>query len=132
LTWKRSISDNNYNNEKKEEKIKLQQSAERFKIFKDLPFWISDIEEHKKADIANNGNCCFNHVIGLLKKDGIDKPIFDYEMQLVNALDNHKSVFVKKTRGLGLTEILLRYTFSDDTTINLFSYIIFVLIYVTI
>ena len=30
-------------------------------------------------------------------------------MQLVNALDNHKSVFVKKSRGLGITEVLLRY-----------------------
>jgi late competence protein required for DNA uptake (superfamily II DNA/RNA helicase) len=42
----------------------------------------------------------------LPKKDGIDKPVFDYEMQLVNALDNIKSVFVKKARGLGITEIL--------------------------
>jgi hypothetical protein len=30
-------------------------------------------------------------------------------MQLVNALDNNKSVFVKKARGLGITEIFLRY-----------------------
>ena len=108
MTWKdlkRFISDNT-NNEEKEE-VKLQ--SERFRIFRDLPFWISDIEEHKEADIANNGNCCFNHIIGLPKKDGIDKPIFDYEMQLVNALDNNKSVFVKKARGLGITEILLRY-----------------------
>ena len=96
MTWKdlkRFISDNNYNNEQKEEEqeeIKLQQSAERFRIFRDLPFWISDI-------------------IGLPKKDGIDKPIFDYEMQLVNVLENNKSIFVKKARGLGITEILLRY-----------------------
>jgi hypothetical protein len=99
LTWKdlkRFISDNNYNNEEEKEEIKPQQSAERFRIFKDLPFWISNIEEHKKADIANNGKCCFNHIIGLPKKDGIDKPIFDYEMQLVNALDNNKSVFREK------------------------------------
>jgi hypothetical protein len=105
LTWKdlkRFISNNN--NEEKD-----LQSAERFRIFRDLPFWISNIEEHKKVDIANNGKCCFNHTIGLPKKDGIDKPIFDYEMQLVNALDNNKSVFVKKARGLGITEILLRY-----------------------
>jgi hypothetical protein len=112
LTWKDLkrfiISHFNYNNEQKGE-IKLQQSAERFRIFKDLPFWISDIEEHKKADIANNGKCCFNRIIGLPKKDGIDKPIFDYEMELVNALDNNKSVFVKKARGLGTTEILLLY-----------------------
>jgi hypothetical protein len=99
LTWKelkRFISDNN--NEDKEEEIKLQ-SAERFRIFKDLPFWISSIEEHKKADIANNGKCCFNHIIGLPKKDGIDKPIFDYEMQLVNALDNNKQACQESKRG---------------------------------
>jgi hypothetical protein len=57
VTWKdlkRFISDNNYNNEQKEEQegIKLQQSAERFRIFRHLPFWIPNIEEHKKADIA--------------------------------------------------------------------------------
>ena len=88
MTWKdlkRFVIDNNYNNEQKEQEVKLQ-SAERFAIFKNLPFWISDVEEHKKADIANNGKCCFNYIIGLPKKDGIDKPIFDYEMQLVNAL----------------------------------------------
>lgn len=33
----------------------------------------------------------------------------DYEMQLVNALDNDKSVFVKKARGLGITELILMY-----------------------
>jgi hypothetical protein len=105
---KRFISDNN--NEEKAEEVKLQQSAERFRIFRDLPFWISSIEEHKKADIENNGRCCFNHIIGLPMKDGIEHKIYDYEMQLVNALDNNKSVFVKKARGLGITEILLRYT----------------------
>ncbi len=114
MTWKdlkRFVIDNNYNNEQKEQEVKLQ-SAERFAIFKNLPFWISDVEEHKKADIANNGKCCFNYIIGLPKKDGIDKPIFDYEMQLVNALAKptlNKSIFVKKARGLGITEILLRY-----------------------
>jgi 16S rRNA G966 N2-methylase RsmD len=100
LTWKelkRFISDNN-NNEEKEEEVKLQ--SERFRIFRDPPFWISKIEEHKKADIANNGKCCFNHIIGLPMKDAIDKPIFDYEMQLVNALDINKSVFVKKASQL--------------------------------
>jgi hypothetical protein len=108
LTWKdlkRFISDNNYNNEENEDL----QSAEHFRIFRDLPFWICNIEEHKQRDIANNGKCCFNHIIGLPKKDGIEKPIFDYEMQLVECLDNNKSVFVKKARGLGITEILLRY-----------------------
>jgi hypothetical protein len=55
LTWKdlkRFISDNNFNNEVKEEQEEIKvQSAGPFRIFKDLPFWISDIEEHKTYTI---------------------------------------------------------------------------------
>ena len=110
MTWKdlkRFISDNN-NNEEKEEEIKLQSHC--FEIFQDKPFWISSVEEHKLQDIKNQGACCFNHIIGLPKKDGrIEKRIFDYEMELTNALDSFNDIFVKKARGLGITEILLRY-----------------------
>ena len=55
---KRFISNNN-NNEEKEQEVELQ--SERFRIFKDLPFWISDVEEHKAEDIRTKGQCCFNH-----------------------------------------------------------------------
>jgi hypothetical protein len=40
---------------------------------------ISNIERHKAEDIRTKGYCCFNHILGLPKKDGIEKPIFDYE-----------------------------------------------------
>jgi hypothetical protein len=88
VSLRRFIDTNNgnINSEKQQREINLQ--FEQFGIFANKPFWISDIEEHKKADIANDGNCCFNHVVGLPKKDGIYKPIFDYEMQLINTLDN--------------------------------------------
>jgi hypothetical protein len=46
------------------------------------PFWIWNVEEHKVADIITNGDCCFNHIIGLPKKNGEDKPFFDYEKLL--------------------------------------------------
>jgi hypothetical protein len=32
------------------------------------PFWIWDIEEHKKAEIETRGDCCFYHFIGLPNK----------------------------------------------------------------
>ena len=102
---KKDIVNNNSNEQ--EEEIKL--NSQRFAIFRDKPFWISDVKEHKKADIANKGLCCFNHIIGLPTKDGIEHKIYDYEMELVNALDNNKNIFIKKARGLGITEILLRY-----------------------
>ena len=84
-------------------------SSNKFDIFKDKPFWISNVEEHKAEDIRTRGYCCFNHIIGLPKKDGIEKPIFDYETDLVKNLEEYRSVWIKKSRGLGVTEIILRY-----------------------
>lgn len=52
------------------------------------PFWIWNIEEHKAADILANGDCCFNHIIGLPKKNGEDKPFFDYEKLLFMGSDH--------------------------------------------
>jgi hypothetical protein len=42
-------------------------------------FWIWNIKEHKQEDIKTKENCRFNHIIGLPSKDGIDKPLYDYE-----------------------------------------------------
>ena len=44
---------------------------------KDKQFWIWNIEQHKQEDIKTKGDCFFNHVIGLPRKDGIEKSIFD-------------------------------------------------------
>jgi hypothetical protein len=52
---------------------------ELFQRLRNKPFWIWNIEEHKQEDIKTNGHCCFNHIIGLPQKGGIDKPLFDYE-----------------------------------------------------
>jgi hypothetical protein len=86
---------------------------------KDKPFWIwNNEEEHKKADIENNGDCCFNHIIGLPRKENEEKPMFDYEETLYDKLitpgqqnDGHlkdKHLWVKKATGLGITEFFLR------------------------
>jgi hypothetical protein len=83
-------------------------------------------------DVAHKGQCCFNHIIGLPKKDGVEKPLYDYESLLYRALltpgylnsspssltrepDNvmhpfkEKHLFVKKATGLGVTEFFLRF-----------------------
>jgi hypothetical protein len=73
------------------------------------PFWIWDIEQHKVADILANGDCCFNHIIGLPKKNGQDQPFFNYEKLLFDALQQHKHIWIKKATGLGITEFMLRY-----------------------
>jgi hypothetical protein len=38
---------------------------------RDKPFWIWDVNEHRQEDINTKGDCCFNHIVGLPKKDGI-------------------------------------------------------------
>jgi hypothetical protein len=91
-----------------------------FERLRDKPFWFWDIEEHKAEAVKTRGNCCFNHIIGLPTKEGDDKPMFDYEKLLYEALlaqDNanplnhgfkHKHLWVKKATGLGVTEFMLR------------------------
>ena len=93
-----------------------------------------NIEEHKQQDITTNGICCFNHIIGLPKKDGTEKPIFDYQKILYDALlipdivnsqrhgFKHKHLWAKKATGLGVTEFFLRLIawlcLKDDTYRN--------------
>ena len=36
-----------------------------FERLRNKPFWIWDKEEHKQEDIKTDGDCCFNHIIGL-------------------------------------------------------------------
>jgi hypothetical protein len=50
---------------------------ELFRRLQGIPFWIWNIEEHKQEDIRTDGDCCFNHMIGLPQKDGYDKLLYD-------------------------------------------------------
>ena len=94
---------------------------------RDKPFWILDPSKHRSKDSATHGACCFNHIIGLPKKDGKRKPMFDYEAMLYKALlqpgylnnssgpgnilhaFKEKHLWVKKATGLGVTEFMLRF-----------------------
>jgi hypothetical protein len=76
------------------------------------PFWIWNIEEHKQQDIKTNGDCCFNHIIGLPQKDGIDKPLHDYEQIIFDSLvtqTGNRHLWIKKATGLGVSEFVLRF-----------------------
>ena len=73
------------------------------------PFWIENVQEHMQKYKQNNGNCCFNNIIGLPQKHGIQKPLFDYELNILRLLDSHKYIWIKKSTGLGITEFFLRY-----------------------
>jgi hypothetical protein len=84
---------------------------ELFQRLQDKPFWIWDKQQHKQQDINTNGECCFNHIIGLPQKDGIDKPLYDYEKIIFDSLvaSKHKHLWIKKATGLGISEFMLRF-----------------------
>ena len=72
---------------------------ELFSRLQDKPFWIWDREQHKQEDIKTDGDCCFNHIIGLPRKDGNDKPLYEYEQIIFDSLtskNNNKYLWIKK------------------------------------
>jgi hypothetical protein len=103
-------------------RVSLEITTQQSKLFVGLhnkPFWIWNVDEHKQAEIRTNGRCCFNHIIGLPQKDGIDKPLYDYEGIIFDSLvtqngnDNYSSgnkhLWIKKATGLGVSEFMLRF-----------------------
>jgi hypothetical protein len=89
-----------------------QQQCRLFERLQNKPFWIWDVEEYKQEDIRTDGDCCFNHIIGLPQKDGNDKPLYDYERIIFDSLVAHngnKHLWVKKATGLGISEFMLRF-----------------------
>ena len=48
----------------------IQQQSRLFEKLLNKPFWVWNQQQHKQQDIRTNGDCCFNHIIGLPQKDG--------------------------------------------------------------
>ena len=70
-----------------------------FEKLHNKPFWIWNIDEHKLEDVRTNGDCRFNHIIGLPHKETIEKPIIDYQKSLYDHLlisnaDNKLSIIL--------------------------------------
>jgi hypothetical protein len=56
-------------------RVLIEAAHQQFKLFETLqnkPFWIWNTDEHKQEDIRTKESCCFNHVVGLPQKDGIN------------------------------------------------------------
>jgi hypothetical protein len=74
---------------KKRVSLETTQQQSKLILFERLlnkSFWIWDQQQHKLEDIITNGDCCFNHIIGLPQKDNADKPLFDYERMIYDSL----------------------------------------------
>ena len=89
-------------------------SSSNLSVLRGLPFWIWDQQQHTQEHIRTNGQCCFNHIVGLPQKDKKEYPMFDYERILYDTLLTNegsfkdKHLWVKKATGLGVTEFMLR------------------------
>jgi hypothetical protein len=80
-----------------------------FDRLKDKPFWIWNVKQHKAEDRRTKGDCCFNHIISLPVKSTTERPLYSYQKIVLDALDKHKHIFIKKSTGLGISELFLRY-----------------------
>ena len=85
-------------------------------------FTVSGLIQRRKEpiiSITRTSNCCFNHAIGLPRRNNRLYPQFDYEKMLYHRLQQYKHIWIKKATGLGITEFMLRYMawlfLNDDT-----------------
>jgi hypothetical protein len=69
----------------------------------------SSEEQRLIADCKGKTFLQFNEVIGLPRKNDKEFPIFDYELEVLRAFRNNQHIWIKKARGLGITELVLRY-----------------------
>ena len=85
------------------------QSKYILSIFLDTPFWIWDNSLHRFQYLKTNGRCCFNHLISLPTKDGVQYPIFDSQAIIFDTIEQNQNIWIKKANGIGLTTFMLRY-----------------------
>lgn len=88
------------------EQTKLINSNPKYKqLLEDVaekPFWCNQPIGSLK--------CCFNHIIGLPVKNNKEHPIYPYETEhLYNNIEQYQHAWIKKSRGIGATEFMLRY-----------------------
>ena len=50
-----------------------------------------------------------NHILGLPIKNGKVFPIFDFQKQIFDYLEENQNIWIKKARGIGVTTFLIRY-----------------------
>jgi hypothetical protein len=62
------------------------QQSEMLQRLRGKPFYLWDSALHKEKGRTHRGDCCFNDIIGLPKKNGKRHPLYDYERTLYMAL----------------------------------------------
>jgi len=66
--------------------------------------------------------CCFNHMVGLPMKNGKVCPIYNWQTEILDAIDNYQHLWIKKSRGIGATTLVGRkishFCVTDDKLAN--------------
>ena len=77
------------------------------------PSYKSDIplfEESSQLDIFKGKSFIeFNDIMGLPQKNNKEHPIYDYELDVIDKIESNRNIWIKKSRGIGITELVLRY-----------------------
>ncbi|MGA8565319.1 MAG: hypothetical protein WB587_11265 [Nitrososphaeraceae archaeon] len=101
-------------NQKLRQRQQIEKSSSNLSVLQGKVFWHWDKQHHTEEYVRTNGQCCFNHCVGLPIKDKREYPLFDYEKILYDSLMSvdgsfkDKHLWVKKATGLGITEFMLR------------------------
>jgi hypothetical protein len=80
---------------------------EYFSRLRGLPLWIWDQEQHSAKYDKDKPFCCHVHALGLPQKNGTPKPLFSWQRDIIETLEQHKYLIWKKSRGLGATTLFL-------------------------
>jgi late competence protein required for DNA uptake (superfamily II DNA/RNA helicase) len=51
----------------------------------------------------------FNDIIGLPIKNNVEHQIYDYELDVIDKIESNRNIWIKKSRGIGITELVLRF-----------------------
>jgi hypothetical protein len=102
---------------KKRLSLEIAQQSRLFERIQNKPFWIRAKEQHKLEDIRTDGDCCFNHNIGLPQKEGVYKPLYGYQKIIFDSLvtqdgnvnSSNKHLWIKKATGLGMSNYSIHY-----------------------
>jgi hypothetical protein len=70
-----------------------QQSKPLFQRLKNRRFWYWDQEQHRLVNMTHH-DCCFNDIIGLPRKEEVEKPIFDYQDIAIKLIKTMKMLIV--------------------------------------
>jgi late competence protein required for DNA uptake (superfamily II DNA/RNA helicase) len=67
-------------------------------------------EESNQLDIFKGKSFLeFNDIIGLPVKNNIEHKIYDYELDVIDKIESNRNIWIKKSRGIGITELVLRF-----------------------